>query len=1209
MTSPEPVQSVETLAYSDIAGLGQIYAAAESTTAPMATQFQALITQFLADVNTAQSSPTPANVAQVAADIQQIESLAQNGMADPNNPGDSLFLTTEMANVVGEINSSLQASGISVPVPGTGGFSSFGMTTSQFSSWYSANNSVGNSSATPPVPNGIFAQVTDPTGVSTSPIPQLQADMTASLISNQTVQALIDVEYISQGNAMIGEQMNSVSSALNALQTTITQLNSLQGLMSQIAAPASVTISTSAFNNTSATTATSYVSSVFSANENPNPILETGTAAYATFVMLNGITVTMTDLSGNPLSGSGPVQQVDLVNAVWNLEALYTELQGNGIATGTSGQINGTGPTVAGTGLAPGTTGAGFSATLPGSIYQVIQDISSYIAIPTFPPTNSGITAPIPPLVGSQGSTVATSGYYVDDNGTFNDGLYQVTQTDTIENYTESGGSLATVTTSINATNNTSLVTGSSLLIPGSDEAAIVAALGIPISYSLDDDGELRETEDIGYEWTLTPPTSTSGVTSSYYNISNVSDQSGATMTNISEYYSTPVGSDNSGYINGQYTQIGATLTSFSSGTSPWVPVDSNGNPIAYSKIVVSAYVTPSEAGDPYSPQVLSGVAIAVLDANGNPIYGEITDPNTGVRVNYPPNFALLTTTTNGTTSPVYPVVTPITQNVPLTLNTPDDSILLADNLQSYEIPSSNSLAIAAALGVPINSSATAATYAVTYSLIPATTVAQVSDGSQGYYSYQVGGVATTPNAILQSAVQSFSNAGYYDGDFYSAGQSLPANSPNSSLPWIPVDANGNIIPFSAIDVTVTTNNQSLQTATITVIGLNGQPVSFDHLALNTVTENGFDKSTDLPTQYNSYVYQFPAHAQNPSGVTMVTAAPLTLVTSAGASTSYYAIDPSTGIPTTVLSPATFTYADSAAQEGENAINAIGGYPVGTDGTGLPFGLAYQPSLGNGYQVDGVVQDVGSNENMVYSLYPQGSAGAVSGFLPGGTVTFTSTNPQGYTVYNNSTGASYQTNSVQFNVNAATLTEYAELRNRNTGNNYTWDYNSLDPGAHNNVAEFNTTGSTNLVLYPVNAQGQLLSYNHLQVTSTWNGGNYFGSTVIPVDANGNPIPGFAYFAKPNTSDGGYASYISAQSVWGYILDGQNSTGGVASAASGNNQNDLTTALTASQNVNADQQQSLQRYLFVFQEFYQSAASILTTIQDMMSKMTQGINGQ
>ena len=86
----------------------------------------------------------------------------------------------------------------------------------------------------------------------------------------------------------------------------------------------------------------------------------------------------------------------------------------------------------------------------------------------------------------------------------------------------------------------------------------------------------------------------------------------------------------------------------------------------------------------------------------------------------------------------------------------------------------------------------------------------------------------------------------------------------------------------------------------------------------------------------------------------------------------------------------------------------------------------------------------------------------------------------------------------------------------------------------------------------------------------------------------------------------FAKGLPNQSVYGWIMDGQSATSGGAVSSSGKIQNDITQAITSGQNLNTTLSQKTQQYLFVFQQFYQSASGILTTINQFIQQMTQNM---
>lgn len=85
--------------------------------------------------------------------------------------------------------------------------------------------------------------------------------------------------------------------------------------------------------------------------------------------------------------------------------------------------------------------------------------------------------------------------------------------------------------------------------------------------------------------------------------------------------------------------------------------------------------------------------------------------------------------------------------------------------------------------------------------------------------------------------------------------------------------------------------------------------------------------------------------------------------------------------------------------------------------------------------------------------------------------------------------------------------------------------------------------------------------------------------------------------------------LNYSTVSKWVLDKYNVRGSAVAASAGQIQNDITFAITASQNLNDSQQESVRRYLFIFQQYYQSASSVLTGINTLINEMAQKISNQ
>ena len=75
----------------------------------------------------------------------------------------------------------------------------------------------------------------------------------------------------------------------------------------------------------------------------------------------------------------------------------------------------------------------------------------------------------------------------------------------------------------------------------------------------------------------------------------------------------------------------------------------------------------------------------------------------------------------------------------------------------------------------------------------------------------------------------------------------------------------------------------------------------------------------------------------------------------------------------------------------------------------------------------------------------------------------------------------------------------------------------------------------------------------------------------------------------------------------WVLDNYSSFGGSNASLAGAIQNNITSAITAAQSLNDTQKQTVQQYLTLFQQYYQSASSILDSITQIIEKMAQNIS--
>lgn len=74
----------------------------------------------------------------------------------------------------------------------------------------------------------------------------------------------------------------------------------------------------------------------------------------------------------------------------------------------------------------------------------------------------------------------------------------------------------------------------------------------------------------------------------------------------------------------------------------------------------------------------------------------------------------------------------------------------------------------------------------------------------------------------------------------------------------------------------------------------------------------------------------------------------------------------------------------------------------------------------------------------------------------------------------------------------------------------------------------------------------------------------------------------------------------------WVLDSYNVHASGVTSQAGQIQQNLTNAITAGQSLNDTQKEAVRRYLFVFEEYYKSAAAVLTKVTQLIEKMAQNI---
>jgi hypothetical protein len=111
--------------------------------------------------------------------------------------------------------------------------------------------------------------------------------------------------------------------------------------------------------------------------------------------------------------------------------------------------------------------------------------------------------------------------------------------------------------------------------------------------------------------------------------------------------------------------------------------------------------------------------------------------------------------------------------------------------------------------------------------------------------------------------------------------------------------------------------------------------------------------------------------------------------------------------------------------------------------------------------------------------------------------------------------------------------------------------------------------------------------------------------LTPITPSGDPT---TLLAKLKTVYSEFPSTNSYADVRKWILDGYTVQGSSAVINAGLIQQHITNAITAGQSLNSSQNAAVRRYMFVFEQYYQSAAAVISSLNSLMQDMARKING-
>jgi hypothetical protein len=110
--------------------------------------------------------------------------------------------------------------------------------------------------------------------------------------------------------------------------------------------------------------------------------------------------------------------------------------------------------------------------------------------------------------------------------------------------------------------------------------------------------------------------------------------------------------------------------------------------------------------------------------------------------------------------------------------------------------------------------------------------------------------------------------------------------------------------------------------------------------------------------------------------------------------------------------------------------------------------------------------------------------------------------------------------------------------------------------------------------------------------------------MTPVGSDGNENSLLSTLRKVY---GNMPATFSYSTVQQWALDKYNVHGSTNVSLAGQIQSDITFAITAAQSLNDAQKEKVRRYMFIFQEYYQSASAVLSKINTIVEQMAQKIS--
>jgi hypothetical protein len=115
------------------------------------------------------------------------------------------------------------------------------------------------------------------------------------------------------------------------------------------------------------------------------------------------------------------------------------------------------------------------------------------------------------------------------------------------------------------------------------------------------------------------------------------------------------------------------------------------------------------------------------------------------------------------------------------------------------------------------------------------------------------------------------------------------------------------------------------------------------------------------------------------------------------------------------------------------------------------------------------------------------------------------------------------------------------------------------------------------------------------------------SAITPASSTGSVDPNSLLATTKQVLKDLKTANVSTQAgSLAWLIDNYNTPNATGANSAGQFQQDITNAITAAQNLNTTQTESVRSFLYLFEEYYKSASAILTQLTQLIQKMADGI---